>query len=289
MADAQARFGVLAYGPRESLHVEAFGALLSLLAYRPEQAECVVLTDRPERYRWFDGTVTIERLSPAILAAWQGPAKDRYRPKIEALRHLASRGPAHVVLIDTDTLARRPLDSLIARLDAGAFLLHRREYPLASPPRKGDRSLKYEVLGRSWHGMTPKPDTAMWNGGVIGCSRSHLTTLNQLPDVFDALRAGSGHFAVEQLTYSIVFALAGTIEEAAPWVDHYWANRAYFRRAIEQELIAVFMERLTLGDAIDRVRARPITGPLDGRPSKWQATISRWLGQAGIVGREIPE
>src|SRR5205823_6715227 len=115
--------------------------------------------------------VTIDRLTPEILTEWQGPAGDRYRPKIETLRRLAADRAAHVVLVDTDTMARRDLTTMAGRLAAGALLLHRREYALSAPPRKGDRSLTHEILGRSWQGITPGADAAMWNGGIIASSR----------------------------------------------------------------------------------------------------------------------
>ena len=289
MGDRRVRFGVLAYGTRDSLHVEAFGSLLSILAHAPADADAVILTDRPERYRWFGDLVTVHALSAETLNAWQGPGRDRYRPKIEALRHLASPGDAHVVLLDTDTFARRSLEPFVDRLEAGSFLLHTREYSLSSPPRKRDRSLTRDVLGRSWNGLRAKPDAAMWNGGVIGCSRSHLAVLDQLPGVFDALRAGCRHFAVEQLTYSVVFASAGRIEEASPWFDHYWANRVFFQKAIERDLLATFMERIPPAEAAERVRAHPIVGPLDGRLPKWRTSVSRWLARTGIVGAETSE
>jgi hypothetical protein len=289
MGDRRVRFGVLAYGARDTLHVEAFGALLSILAHAPADAETVILTDQPERYAWFADLVTVNALSAETLHAWQGQGRDRYRPKIEALRYLAAPRDAHIVLVDTDTLARRELETLVDRLHAGAFLLHTREYALSAPTHKRDRSLTRDVLGRSWNGITAKPDTAMWNGGVIGCSRRHLEVLDQLPGVFDALREGCQHFAVEQLTYSVVFADAGTIEEASPWFDHYWANRAFFQKAIERDLLATFTAHVPPAEAAARLRAHPNVGPLDGRPPRWRTSVSRWLARTGIVGAETSE
>jgi hypothetical protein len=289
VGERRVRFGLLVYGPRQSLHVEAYGALVSILAHRPAASEIVVLTDRPDRYEWFEDLVSIQTLSADTLTSWQGTGRDRYRPKIEALRWLAVSGDAHVVLVDTDTLARRSLDTLVDRLEAGAFLLHTREYLLSAPLHKNDRSLARDVLGRAWNGVTPRPDTAMWNGGVIGCSRTHLAVLDRLPGAFDELRAACRHFAVEQLTYSVVFGAAGTVEEASPWFDHYWANRAFFRAALERDLLATFMPAGSPADAAARVRTHPIVGPLDGRPPKWRTTISRLLARTGIVGGEHRE
>ena len=277
------RWGVLAYGPQPRLHIEAHGAIVSALGYASAGVEFFVLTDRPERYRWLQDSATIEHLQPATLTAWRGPSADRYRPKIEALRWLARQGDGHVVLVDTDTLVREPLGAMIERLEQGAFLLHRREYALAAPPRRGDRALKTEILGRSWNGITPGPRTAMWNGGVVGCPRSHLAALDEVADVFDRMRPASRHFAVEQLAYSVVFEARGRVEEAAPWIDHYWANRAFFSGAVERDLAEMLLSGLTPAGAAAQWRERPISGPLDGRPTRRQrmaARMSAWIGGA---------
>src|SRR3954469_11871223 len=125
---------------------------------------------------------------------------------------------------------------MVDRLAAGALFLYRREYALSAPPRKGDRSLKHEILGRAWHGLTPAPDASMWNGGVIASPRRYAGIFDRTLAVFDEMRTASRHFAVEQLAYSVVFPAYGPLEEAAPWFDHYWANREWFDRAIDDFL-----------------------------------------------------
>lgn len=279
------RWGVLAYGSKPSRHTEAHGAVLSAIAHAAGGLELFVLTDRPDCYRWLEDSVNIEHLSPTTLRAWRGPTDDRYRPKIEALRWLAAGAPSHVVLVDTDTLARRDLQPMMARLDEGAFLLHEREYELAAPPRRGDRALKNEILGREWRGITPGPQTAMWNGGVVGCPHARLAVLDEVAAVFDRMRPASRHFAIEQLAYSVVFEARGEIAAAAPWVDHYWANRPFFARAIERELATMLMLGMRAADAAARWREHPITGALDGRPTGWRRLAGRLAALAGAGGR----
>jgi hypothetical protein len=276
------RMGVLAYGPDAQLHTQCQAALLSAIAFAPGGVELIVLTDRPDDYLWLEDSVTIEHLQPTTLHDWRGPAQDRYRPKIEALRWLAGRGDAHAVLVDTDTLTRQPLASMLERLDRGIFLLHQREYELAAPPRRGDRRLKHEILNRSWHGITPSPRAAMWNGGVVGCPASRRTVLDEVAAVFDEMRPASTHFAVEQLAYSVVFDARGSIEEAAPWIDHYWANRHFFTHAIERELASLRATGMKARDAAMHLRAQPIVGPLDGRPTGWRRTVAKAVRAIGL-------
>ena len=270
------RFGLLAYGPSGRLHRDAAVALLTVMAHRPPDSEIVVMTDRPELYRWFGATITVDALTEAGLTAWRGPMGDRYRPKIEALRRLAD-GTADIALIDADTMARRDLAPFAERLAAGGLMLHRREYALAAPPRKGDRSLRTEILGRSWQGIAPGPDASMWNGGIIASSRRHLGIFDRALAVFDEMRVASRHFAVEQLTYSIVFPAYGPVEEAAPWFDHYWANRGWFDRAVERFLSRALLEGWSPAAASERLRHHPIVGALDTRVPWWMTRVRRMV------------
>ena len=268
---------MLAYGSSGRFHREAAVALLTIQAHAPAASELVVMTDHPRLYRWFASSMTIDRLTPAILAEWRGPHDDRFRPKIEALRRLAADSAADIVLADTDTMARRDLTPFTDRLAAGAVFLHQREYGLAAPPRKGDRSLAHEILGRSWQGIAADRDSAMWNGGIVASSRRHRGIFDRTLAAFDEMRTATRHFAVEQLAYSIVFPAYSPIETAAPWFDHYWycANRQEFDRAIERFLSLARLGGLTPADACRELRQRPIVGPLDDRTPWWAKPLRK--------------
>jgi len=220
--------------------------------------------------------VTVEALSTAVLDAWRGRNGDRYRPKIEALRRLAAGDTADVVLFDVDTMARRDLEPLARQLQAGGLFLHRREYRLAEA-RRGDRSLRHEILEHTWDGIRPGPSAAMWNGGIVAASGRYQGLFDRTLAVFDEMRQKSRHFAIEQLAYSIVFPAYGPIQEAAPWFDHYWANRAWFDRAIERFLSDARLTELTAAPAASRLKERPITGPLDGRLPWWRTRLQRFM------------
>jgi len=282
------RFGILAYGPSGRMHREAAAAVLTVHAHRPPDAEIALLTDRPRAHRWLDPIASVQPLSADTIARWQGPRADRYRPKIEALRALAASA-RHVVLFDTDSMARRELTTLVDRLVDGSLVLHRREYALAAPPRKGDRSLRREILGRTWDGIAPGPDAAMWNGGVIGSSARHTGVFERTLTVFDEMRDASAHFAVEQLAYSIVFPEYGPVVEAWPWFDHYWANRDGFGREIARFLDEVRRDHLGAEEAAERLGRSPIVAPLDARVPWWRRRLRRLMNASPIDDDHIPE
>lgn len=283
------RFGVLAYGPAARLHREAALALLSIQAHATPSSEVVLLTDRPDHYRWFGNSITIDRLTPAVVRAWRGAHDDQFRPSLEALRQLAADRTADVVLADTDTLAKRDLTPLAERLAAGAVLMHHREYRLAAPPRKGDRPLARQIVGRTWNGITPDGTSAMWNAGVVGSSRRHAGIFDRTLAVFDEIRPVTRYFAVDQLACSIVLAAYAPIEAAAPWFDHYWANRPWFNRVAERFLSRTLLEGLTPCEAADRLKAQPIVGELDARAPWWLTWLRRLIAPAVPNDDDIPE
>ncbi len=288
-APARTRFGVLAYGPRAALHREAAVALLTIKAHAPAESEVVLLTDRPDCYRWFGSSITIDRLSQETIRAWRGRHDDQFRPSLEALRQLAADATADVVLADSDTLARRDLRPMVERLAAGAVFMHHREYLLAAPVRKGDRPLAREIVGRTWSGITPDAQSAMWNAGVVASSRRHAGIFDRTLAVFDEIRPVTRYFAVDQLACSIVFAAYAPIEAAAPWFDHYWGNRPWFNRAIERFLSRALLDGLSPEAAASRLKAQPITGALDARAPWWLARLRRIISPAVPDDNDIPE
>lgn len=273
-SQAPLRFGVLAYGPSRRLHREATLALLTIREFAPADTSVTVYTDQPERYTWIAGYVSVETLTAATIAAWRGPADDRFRPKIETLRRL-SAGGTHAVLVDTDTMARASLSPIVEHLRSGGFVLHEREYRIASAPRRGDRRLRHDIVGRQWGGVPADENTWMWNGGVIGISGQHAGAADRALTAFDEMRRASKHFALEQLAYSIVFPAYGPVRAADDCFIHYWANRSWFDRRIERFLSDALIQGLTPLAAGARLRAHPIDGALDGRLSSWQRRVRK--------------
>jgi hypothetical protein len=228
-------------------------------------------------YRWFRSGIVVDELGAATLQEWRGPTDDRFRPKIETLRRLASDHGADVVLVDADTMVREPLTALAEHLAGGGLVLHTREYLVADAKRRGDRRLPREILGRTFGGVLAGQDTWMWNGGVIGSSKRHQAVFDTVLRAFDEMRAVSGHFALEQLAYSIVFPAYGSVVEANRWIAHYWANRATFDRAIEKFLSRALLEQLDPERAAERLHRNPIMGALDARLPWWTRRLQRLL------------
>ena len=250
----------------------------------------MLLTDRPAHYRWFGNSITIDRLTPAIIRAWRGRHDDQFRPSLEALRQLAADATADVVLADSDTMARGDLTPLAERLAAGAVFMHHREY---RSPRRRERRPSLAQRNRRPHlerdHAGPRP-SAMWNAGVVGSSRRHTGIFDRTLAVFDEIRPVTRYFAVDQLACSIVFAAYAPIEPAAPWFDHYWGEPSSGSiDAIERFLSGRCSTGFPPTAAADQLKTQPITGDLDARAPWWLARLRRLLSRPYPDDDDVPE
>ncbi|MCX8040599.1 MAG: hypothetical protein N3B15_08540 [Planctomycetota bacterium] len=269
------RFVVLSLGGQHEQTVRAWMALLSLLAWSPADRELVLITDQPQRYRWFGERLRLYPVEQATVTAWQGPQRFFWRVKLMAMQTAADLGPARLIYVDTDTLARQPLATLCEALDAGAVFMHCYEFDVARSRRRGDRR-----LWRQLRGLLPPP-CPMWNAGVVALGRERRALLDQALALCDRLLlAGVQHTLTEQLATSVTLAATGRLQAAAPWIDHYWGNKDGYAAASDRWLAEVLIDGASIDEAVQRLRAQPIRLPCVVRRRRWQQWAARLLGLA---------
>ena len=276
------RYVTLAYGDAPGVYRQSLMLLLSVVAYAPRPYELVVATDRPECYVWFGTRVEIEYLDRAVLDGWRGPEPFSMRQKLALLRAAwPDRGA--IVLLDADVVVRRDLTDFTARLGAGDLFMHRREFVLSRSRRPGNRRLwqqlqKLQGLSRDAQ-LRLDADAAMWNSGVIALPASERALPIQALRLYDELgAAGLRHFATEQLVEGVVFSATGRLHEAEPWFTHYWGNKPGYDGEIARRLADAFIEGMSVKEAAEQLRARPITLPAEVRPGK-REKLRRWFSR----------
>ena len=281
-AQAGIRYVTLAYGPAEPVYRQASMLLLSLLAHAPAPRELVVVTERPDRFEWFEGSVAIHTVTPEQIARWQAPGPFSMRAKLEVLRATAPRDDA-VVLLDADTIAVASLAPLAAELAGGALYMHKREFQLAASRRRGNRALWRALRGRRFAGWQFEADDAMWNSGVLGVAAADRPLVDEALRVYDAMaQGGIRHFATEQLAVGLVFGRTGRLREAAPWFTHYWGNKQQFDAAIARRLAQARNAGEGPAVAAERLRCEPLHLPAEVRLRRLEK-LRRWLRPAAPV------
>ncbi len=272
------RYVLFVFGDRIASHCQAWLALLTTMAHAPEPAEFVVLTDRPAHYAWFGARVAALPVSAATMREWTGDSGFFWRMKIQAVRLAAGLGPAHLVYLDSDILARQPLAALSAALAAGAVFMHEREFALGASRRRGHRQLARQVVGTSALGVAVTAATEMWNAGVVAVGAGNLGLLDQALERCDAFCRTGTHTLLEQLAFSVSLSTTGRLAPASAWFDHYWGNKPGFQQSITAQLAELQVRGLGLAEAIAFVAANPIRRPLMVRRRWW----NRYF--AGLAG-----
>ena len=274
-----ARFLTFSLGDEPGYTARAHFAMLAMMAQAPAGSEFLLITDRPQHFRWFGDRVRVSGIDAATLRSWRGPQDFFWRIEIEVLRHAASFGPADLVYFDSDVLARRPVDELVQALGAGDVFMHLHEHDLASSPRRGQRELWHLVQSRIIAGSPVIPPAPMWNAGVMAVGQQNLALIDRVLAACDELTAaGITHFLTEQFAYSHVFAATGRLRAASPWMDHFWGNKPGYDQDIYQQLALIHCRGLSVSEAVAFVRDHPIVRPLMVRRRWWNRYFTNLAG-----------
>ncbi|TMA25830.1 MAG: hypothetical protein E6J78_16135 [Deltaproteobacteria bacterium] len=271
------RLALVSFGERDEWYAQAHLAILTALANLPAPHEVVVTTDRPDCYRWLSGRILLRKLTPEDLVEWSGPQRFVWRIVLKALVEAALREPqAHFIYLDTDTLVRKPLDSLVAALEAGDVFLHTLESPLHARRADSHRNLWEQTRGR----FSVDDKTELWNSGVVALGAQNLQLLPKALRLCDEMTAaGVESWLIEQLAQSIVYQSTGRLRAAKPFIDHYWGNKAGYNESVRKRLATVLMRGMSVEQAVEYVREHPIPQrPLRVKPRWWHRYFKRLAG-----------
>ena len=281
-----------AYGSPAILHE----ALLSILSYlrQPAGATVLVYTDNPAHFRAVLGEVAAVAyvpIGPAQWQEWRGEIDFVHRVKIKVLQHAAAHYAGNLLYADTDTIWVRSPAEIFAALGRGEHFMHVAEGRLGDGNplnRKINRALR-PAPGQAplAGGVAIGPTTRMYNAGVLGLRSADAPRLATVLALTEQLYRRYPKHVMEQLAFSVVWAQAGPVREAAPWVYHYWNLKEIrsvlavlfalppTRRLSEWQARAARLNVPALAE--DKARFRALPG--------WRRALRRWLGR----GWQLPD
>ena len=282
-----------AYGSPDILNE----ALFSILSYLRQSAGAtvVVYTDNAAHFRAVLGEaagVEYVVIEPAQWRAWRGDIDFVHRVKIKVLEHAAAHYAGNLLYVDTDTVFTRPLAEIFTALGRGERFMHVAEGRLGDGNplnRKINRAL--QASGAALAGGAIGPETHMYNAGVLGLrSPADAPLLAQVLALTEQLYRLYPKHVMEQLAFSVVWARAGTVREAAPWVYHYW-NLKEIRPVLATLLspqpgapLAHWQARAARLDVPALAEGKAQFRALPG----WQRAVRRWLGRAWQLPAGLP-
>ena len=179
--------------------------------------------------------MTILPIDAARLQDWQGEYKFFWRAKIKALEFVGAQHPdIPLVCLDTDTLLHDPLAELSQTLSAGTAFMHEPEGCLAALTSKTDRRMWQRVQGHYFGGVIITRQHQMWNTGVVA-----IPAQRQQEAIGLALAICDGMSArqvtprlIEQFTLSVALSETYAMQEARPYIGHYWSTKKEWNESI---------------------------------------------------------
>ena len=217
-------FYTLAFGGEEYYRQSQLLAV-SLLHFRLPDSVLRIYTDRPDFFIPFREQLEIEPVSKESLLASISEHKGYlYSSKLNLIRQVnAEAGFAKTVFLDTDVIARQPLDGFIRLLKQGTFLMYRQEKAYTRESRKE----YWQALNRiDLLGHRIDSQSSQWNSGVVGLCGDHRIRLLDAASIMDQLNEiGVKQHTLEQVALSVVFEHTGRLQASSDWFVHYYANK----------------------------------------------------------------
>ena len=177
---------LLTFGDNTDNHQQAVFAALSFMR-DPHIRRVLVVTDRPDFYRWLCGTernallteeggedasgergmaaaVEILPITAETLSAWQGPQQFFWRIKIQAVAMAVRQYPdQHLLYVDSDTFLAGSLADMVRQLDAGAAYMHCFENRLGDRNSRTLTRTRRALEGRTLEGIALNNKTFLDN------------------------------------------------------------------------------------------------------------------------------
>ncbi len=276
----------LAHGPAE-LRAEAFYSLLSYYKVAVAPVQILIYTDAPEAFTRVLGTrpeIIYPPVTPAQWQEWRGSSNKVYLLKIGVLAHAAAHYPGNLLFVDTDTIWQRDPAPLFGQIARGQRIMHVSEGRLATGntlSRKVYKHLKDRPFTAGSQPIRITADTLLYNSGVIGFASPVAAQLPEVMVLADQLYAAYNKHMMEQLAFSLRFALDGSIAEAAPYVLHYWnlkAARPFLARVFEKYAGRPLDELYQRANALDLAGLHEAELAYRTLPG-WHRTLLKLLGR----------
>jgi len=259
-----------------------------------QQVEVWIYTDNPGWFSQFPDcpiNLRFRKTTPEEIKIWQGPQGFNFRTKIELARDFVKTHTGNVLYLDTDTCFTQSIIPLAERIEQGDLYMHTMEALVKDESdnilKKLHRFLQSGPVIVNGKTVPIAPDIAMWNAGVLGYSTTHAHLLDEVLAFTDEVYPRFSKHTVEQFAFSVVFANAGTIHAASPYILHYWGIKevravltSFFKYMQGQpwpkllHASQAIQMHVHMQDKISFLHNRTVTGKL--KKLQWHPRIPHW-------------
>ncbi|MEK3834097.1 MULTISPECIES: hypothetical protein [unclassified Paenibacillus] len=251
----------LAYGKRE-FALEAVYSILSLYYSAGfedhKDISIIIYTDQSDFFTRVFGKndrIIYQELTETLRESWMKGGYV-YRAKIKLLQDCMGKYPGNLLLVDTDTIfIKDNLEELFCGISQNQFHMYAQENTLEQRMRihqevvidpkeqNSELSLLNFIKDNSFMTTSAKeikvPLTMeMWNSGVVGLNKSHLSSLDEVLEMIDTIYEKFHYRILEQFALSFVYGKQYKICNTDCTIHHYWYSK------ITRYIILIFFKRI---------------------------------------------
>lgn len=223
-----------AYGHKDVLNELVYSIYTLIRQYEGQQPPCkiIIYTDSIEYLKKFlPDYIDYKEINRPLIDKWSGPKKFVHRVKVEMLKDVLQHNHCTSLLYaDTDTTFLSKPDRLFAQIDAGNFVMHRKEGMIDSGSNIIFKKLKRILNDQNLQNKTTlPPKTDMYNAGVLGIPFSMKHVVDEVLKQTDILYDHASNHCMEQLSFSHKLNQHSkeNIIEAESDIFHYWNFKEY--------------------------------------------------------------
>lgn len=247
---------LLTFGSKLENHYQAAFCILTFLKDSLVR-NVLIITDRPDFYRFFDQRVQVISIDDEKLREWEGEHKFFWRVKIKALEYAFQKYPnEHLIYVDSDTFLANRLNLIKEDLDNGVSFMHMFEHYLSKKNSNTTKKMLRHLGGRDFCGIHINGSSEMWNAGVIALPKEKAKDLITLSlNVCDEMcRTDSPRRLIEQFSFSVSLKHLGVLKDCDRVIGHYWGNKEEWNNLIKTILVSHHLKNKTLQEQVDDLK-----------------------------------
>lgn len=243
---------LLTFGEKLETHYQAAFSILSFL--RDKEIERIVMvTDRPDFYRFLGTKIDILPVNNEILREWQQPYQFFWRVKIKALEEIARKYPNDDLLyVDSDTFLATNLQEISQKLTQGETFMHIFEKMISNAESNTLKNMYQHLNNHSFSGVKIHQNSQMWNAGVIALPNQKASEIIELSlNVCDEMcKTACTRRLIEQFAFSVSLKHLSTLNPCDHIIGHYWGNKSEWNKEIANFFVNSQLKNLSLDEMI---------------------------------------
>ena len=251
----------LVFGNNKEHYRQVYFSIFTAMIRKNAEERIIVLAEDPSLFLFFGDHVEIITINRKIIKEWEGEHQFFWRVKIKALLFVAEKYPSESILyLDGDTFFYQEINVLRDGLKNGQNYMHLEEGKLANLRSKTEKLMWKQMQNKTYDVITIDRTSAMWNAGLIGISHQRFPCLEHTLNINDAMCAdGVTRRLLEQFAFSLELSYWGGSKPADHFVGHYWGNKTYWNKIINNCLEECFMKNYTLEQILSQVEQMDLT------------------------------